>query len=537
LVVNEPGDVHEQEAERVSDAVMRAPESGLRSFDFTQVRIHTGGPAADAARAVDARAFTVGNHLVFGEGQFSPQSQQGQRLLAHELTHVVQQSAAPGVIQRASSGGSFLGFISMLFHGIFPFTDNQLRNYLKELDENDDIEGDFSSDQKAHEIVESWAKGETKFVLTVRRRALLIREMLDGHVSHWDKNGILNILERSEDVDLEYFFDAGGVRHATLLAKLDSWKDEVERFYSRRFQQDEVYKLTDFSKLKPQSTGPIQFGDEIPQDEDKYYNPLSGTKRRTKAEPISPQESDQWITEAYGSYLPKEKKGGKFIQQNVQIHVAKDQPDQSADQEFAYAMQPFCEKEKRWRTAQKRSEKNGQRLTREEEVQIDQMYRACVENTTTAGFYQPAEEAGEKPEIWIHSGRESGSTRLHEALHAYADPSIYTKLPHQASEGMTEYFTRQIAMRKKVAISRSYEGPFLVMQEFSVAFGEKPLAEVYFQGHTDLICKSIVGRFGTGAYKNWANGMGSEDSWAAALKVLQGPKPAKPPTDFSECSQ
>ena len=538
LAVNEPGDVHEQEAEQVSDAVMRAPESAPRSFDFTQVRIHTGGLAADAARAVDARAFTVGNHLVFGEGQFSPQSQQGQRLLAHELTHVVQQDSAPAMVQRASSGGSFLGFLSMLFHGPFPFFDYQLRNYLKELDENDDIEGDFSSDQKAHEIVESWAKGETKFVLTVRRRALLIREMLDGHVSHWDKEGILNILERSEDVDLEYFFDAGGVRHATLIAKLDSWKDEVQRFYSRRFQQDDIYKVKDFSGLKPQSTGPIQLGDEIPQDEDKYYNPLSGTKRRTKADPISPEESDRWITEAYGSYLPKAKAGGKFIQKDVSVHVAEDTPDQSADQEFANALEPSCESIKRFETAQKKSEKNGQRLTKEEEASINDRFTACVQSPSTAGVTLFPDGTGEKKiQIWSHRGRESATTRLHEALHAYSDESIYHKLPHYATEGMTEYFTRQIALRKKIAISRSYDGPFLAIQEFSVAFGEKLLAEVYFQGHTDLICKSIVGRFGSGAYKNWASGMGSEDAWTAALKVLQGPKAAKPPKDFSECSQ
>jgi len=428
--------------------------------------------------------------------------------------------------------------LSMLVHSILPFTDNQLRDYLKGLDENDDIEGDFSSDQKAHEIVESWAKGETKFVLTVRRRALLIREMLDGHVSRWDKKGILNILERSDDVDLEYFFDAGGVRHATLLSRLDSWKDEVERFYSRRFQQGDIYKVTDFSALKPQSTGPIQLGDEIPQDEDKYYNPVSGTKRRTKAKPITPEESDQWITEAYGPYLPKEKTGGKFIQQNVDVHVAKDQPDQSADEEFAGVLQPGCEREKRWLTEQKKSSKNGKPLTRDEQLDIDQRFRACVQNTSTAGITLSLEESGEKKtQIWVHSGRESGTTRLHEAIHAYADPTIYQKLPHYATEGMTEYFTRQIAMRKKVAISRSYEGPFLVIQELSVAFDEKPLAEAYFQGHTDLICKNIVGRFGTGAYKNWVDGMGSEDSWAAALKVLKGPKPAKPPTDFSECNQ
>jgi hypothetical protein len=530
LLVNEPGDVHEREAEQVSDAVMRAPATERRRFDFTNIRIHTGGLAAEATRAVNAKAFTVGNHLVFGERQFSPQSEQGQRLLAHELTHVVQQGSSPTAVQRASSGGSFVGFLSMLVHSIFPFTTNQLQNYLKQLDETNDIEGDFSSDQKARAIVESWAKGETKFVLTVSRRALLIREMLDGHVSHWDKDGILNILERSEDADLEYFFGAGGVRHATLLLKLDSWKDEVEHFYNRRFQQDEIYKITDFSKLKPQSPGAIQRGDEIPDDTE-----YPDTKLRTKRNPITPDESDKWITEAYGPYLPKEKAGGKFLQENVAVHVAS---GESADEEFGAALQPFCERQKRWLIQQKKTENAGKPLSENDKQEIEGKFQYCVQDDRTAGVtLSPEDTPDGKTQIWIHGTRESSTTRLHEAVHAYADQSISSKLPHLATEGMTEFFTRQIAIRKKVALSYSYEGPYLVIQEMAVAFGEKVLAEAYFQGHTDLICKNIVTRFGTGAYKNWVDGMGSQDSWAAALKVLKGPKPPKLPTDFSECAE
>jgi hypothetical protein len=63
--------------------------------DFSSVRIHTGAEAADSARSIDALAYTAGRDIVFGAGQFSPQTAQGQRLLAHELTHVLQQRSAP----------------------------------------------------------------------------------------------------------------------------------------------------------------------------------------------------------------------------------------------------------------------------------------------------------------------------------------------------------------------------------------------------------------------------------------------------------
>lgn len=70
--------------------------------DFSQVRVHADSQAEEAARAVQARAYTLGSHVVFGSGQYAPFTADGQRLLAHELTHVVQQggSVNPVTLQR-----------------------------------------------------------------------------------------------------------------------------------------------------------------------------------------------------------------------------------------------------------------------------------------------------------------------------------------------------------------------------------------------------------------------------------------------------
>lgn len=143
LVVNEPGDVYEQEAERLADQAMAMPaaasprgaspriqravglpggreapapasvdralagagsplERGLRqemearfSHDFARVRIHTGSLAEQSAREVEAHAYTAGTDIVFGTGRFAPGTHAGRRLIAHELTHVVQQGGAP----------------------------------------------------------------------------------------------------------------------------------------------------------------------------------------------------------------------------------------------------------------------------------------------------------------------------------------------------------------------------------------------------------------------------------------------------------
>src|SRR5439155_11614209 len=59
--------------------------------DFSHVRVHTDAKAAESARAVNALAYTVGQNVVFGARQYEPHASEGRRLLAHELTHVVQQ--------------------------------------------------------------------------------------------------------------------------------------------------------------------------------------------------------------------------------------------------------------------------------------------------------------------------------------------------------------------------------------------------------------------------------------------------------------
>jgi uncharacterized protein DUF4157 len=82
--------------------------------DFGDVRVHTDSKASESARAVQAHAYTVGNDVVFQSGKYAPESESGKRMLAHELTHVVQQrsgpvdgSPAPGGIKISSPSDSF----------------------------------------------------------------------------------------------------------------------------------------------------------------------------------------------------------------------------------------------------------------------------------------------------------------------------------------------------------------------------------------------------------------------------------------------
>ena len=148
LTVNEPGDSYEQEADRIAEQVMAMParpamsgappriqrfaghltgqtetatasvgqalaspgrplEPVLRQdmerrfgYDFSRVRVHSGATAERSAQDVNASAYTVGHDIVFDAGGYAPGTREGQRLLAHELTHVVQQSQGAHQLQR-----------------------------------------------------------------------------------------------------------------------------------------------------------------------------------------------------------------------------------------------------------------------------------------------------------------------------------------------------------------------------------------------------------------------------------------------------
>ncbi len=76
------------------DAATRAFMEPRFGQDFSGVRVHSNAEAAESARAVNALAYTVGRDVVFGRGLYAPETGAGRRLLAHELTHVVQQRSA-----------------------------------------------------------------------------------------------------------------------------------------------------------------------------------------------------------------------------------------------------------------------------------------------------------------------------------------------------------------------------------------------------------------------------------------------------------
>lgn len=125
LTIGPPTDRYEQEAEHNAAMVVsprpassepkpgadQATAVGHPRFDFSHVRLHTDVRAAESARAVNAMAYTVGRDVVMDPRHYQSQSERGRRLLAHELTHVVQQTGGgqPPRVSRACLGAKECG--------------------------------------------------------------------------------------------------------------------------------------------------------------------------------------------------------------------------------------------------------------------------------------------------------------------------------------------------------------------------------------------------------------------------------------------
>ncbi|HEY0172934.1 MAG TPA: hypothetical protein VGB98_18085, partial [Pyrinomonadaceae bacterium] len=153
--------------------------------------------------------------------------------------------------------------------GTVGFPESWLQDYLKKLDEMNDIEGDPDSDDKAREIVNKWRKGGSPFVLTAQRKALLIHEMLDGPTMQDDEDAILELLERSYNFELSYIFGAGGVTGKRLAEDVpDAIGDRLREFYYRRFESGKNFESARDTVVagivRPQGYPIVPLGVELP---------------------------------------------------------------------------------------------------------------------------------------------------------------------------------------------------------------------------------------------------------------------------------
>ena len=225
----------------------RALDPGLRhsmearfGYDFSSVRLHDDPQAASAAAGVDATAFTVGEHIVFGSGRFDPSSPEGRHLIAHELAHVVQQrggaaprsTGAPARVQRRS----FWERLAVFFGAEGTWTDAELQAYLKAITKAAAHDGSYDADNKARAVVQKWKAGTPGWELTGKQMGLLIDEMVDGPTLDDDEDAILDLVELATPDELLVVFREPAKRYASLDDNLHgAQQDRLDDFVSRRF--------------------------------------------------------------------------------------------------------------------------------------------------------------------------------------------------------------------------------------------------------------------------------------------------------------
>ena len=232
LSVGQSDDQFEQEADRVAARVTEqasthesinqfAPRADLSAprADFSRVRLHTDAQAAESARAVNALAYTVGHDVVFDAGQYAPETTSGRALLAHELTHVLQQQPSSNNSAAKSSGivqskkreripvlSGIYDFFSNIFQAISSgFSPDTLQEYLDTIIETGLIEDSFDSDNKAFEVYKLWKAGKDKKQITVGGKSYRLDDKLKKLLSEELRQGSVAAEEKRAAQELDDF--------------------------------------------------------------------------------------------------------------------------------------------------------------------------------------------------------------------------------------------------------------------------------------------------------------------------------------------
>jgi hypothetical protein len=274
-VLSSPG----QPLDRAARALLE-PRFG---HDFSDVRVHTDAKAADSARAMHASAYAVGRDLVFGSGQYAPATAHGARLLAHELTHVVQHSNVGG-------GPLYRKAISQPFDAAETEADATAERVLQgervqvQQAPSAPVQGQLSPGAvagvvaggaglvglgigiAARAVVKRWAAGDIELVVTPSLKILLIREMQSGPTGDDDERAILALLRGSTHAELEVIFGAQGIDPKELDSDFQGDEEnELRGFYDRQFEGGHRAVLRGEKKLKPELMLQIRGGYSWPQ--------------------------------------------------------------------------------------------------------------------------------------------------------------------------------------------------------------------------------------------------------------------------------
>jgi thiol-disulfide isomerase/thioredoxin len=546
---------------RLDAATRHGMERGFGQ-DFSGVRIHTGGRAAESARAVGADAYALGRDVVFAEGKFAPATPAGRRLLAHELSHVAQQRSdsatsgepvgvgrvddafereaddnaarisrgAPAAValttgprlskQDADSGAGYFkdAPIEATPDCVIPYTGKSLDAILK------------SGVTTVVEFSATWC-GPCK-VLARFLRSECAKHAKDSTPMHFysidvDQNPEIAKQYAPKDIPHLYVFrGVNQVHHSTGVQSMDAYAKLFEGFAAEKGEgkSDEgrsglprwattlifgagaaalagaalAIASAAGAKVETRAALGILGGALVGGAIFGALDPLGLTKRTRF---VGAREADALIRKRFGKYL--EKGAGDA----APLNNAKVKPVSKSELGALWRCR---------HPAEKNSPDGLIGWTDQGPEDAARQTDAAKEPACPGVTLEPASQ--DSPVIYYASDDPQSVVLIHEGLHAYAHERFRDELRNVANEGATEFFTRQIADDIRAESSKGYDRQVGKIRELVAVIGEEALRKAYFTG--DFAPANRV--LGDHGLEDWALDLQTNMDSAAAEILSKG---------------
>jgi hypothetical protein len=472
-----PAIVHEvlDEPGHPLDPATRAFFEPRFEWDFSQVRVHSGATAAASARAVNARAYTVGNHIVFRNDEFNRGGIQSRTLVAHELAHVIQQQAASSAVFAQRGAGA-------------PPQPKALRR--KPADQPDEP---LDVALERQEVLDRIAEDVRK-----------MREQVDAaQVDITEREAKVAPFFVQEDPQvqrLERQIDSGRTQVPARLAKLQDTlrivakdaiteSDDLDQLHARIKRVELINSFMPVllrnaqeyeALLKEQERGEKDYADTIAFF-DKAREQIEITKRILPKRAAELKERSQ--------YLKKQAESAAT--------TAKVEPDTAASAtqlallrtviEASPTLSPYLT-QKRARGQQPTDLRNAQRFViHSSDSDLQDEAKNCHQ-----GEAGPGEKIGGfycRPTDTIHLPPDAKfGTALHEAIHKYSQLILFGACDQFLNEGLTQYFADIVLTDQHLRkfTGHLYQKQLECATRFIQAYHLDEVASVYFLGTAGL---------------------------------------------------
>jgi hypothetical protein len=444
--------------------------------DFSQVRVHTGEAAERSARDVNANAYTVGHNIAFGAGRFAPETHDGRRLIAHELTHVVQQSELKGT--DVEKDGAKLAPLLITATGFVQRKPADIEALIR----NEDW-------SRAAWAIAQFAPAEMAARLSsmpAAQRRYLVEGARHGE-GLWDIEPIVaevyKISPRDAIIGSVRFFvwkhlwsKAG--EYLCGLNDDDMRRVAIELRLTLRDMQvivDERTDKTQAERLSLVLLGSLEVFKQAPQPlitggekiveswllSDPLVGPYAEARFKTGIRIVG-----------HLHVIPADKWGDKVVKESAGRNNPETGKPQSADEARAQS----------WRMA---------------------------------GFY-----VRERGEIYVRQG-EQWSTLIHEATHSIAADDFRALYGFSVSEGATEYFARHVARHASMHPGVNYREEQDGIAALARVVSDATLAKAFFTGDGYAVQNPVDHAKGQGTFSLWVAAMQSDDQRKSAPKILE----------------